>query len=93
MATFIMAMNINVHAKKSHPDLSHQINDSLETFTRNQVKVENLYATLGRFDYIAIFEAPDQTMAFRVASEINSQGILSTETWPVISYEDFSRLI
>ncbi|MEZ5357856.1 MAG: GYD domain-containing protein [Candidatus Zixiibacteriota bacterium] len=93
MATFIMAMNINSDAKKAHPDLYHQINDSLESFSKHSVKVDNLYATLGRYDYIAIFEANDQNVAFRIASEINSKGILNTETWPVISYDDFSRLI
>lgn len=93
MASFIMAMNINSDAKKVHPDLSHQINESLEVFSKNKVKLENLYATLGRYDYLAIFEAADQTMAFRVAAEINSRGILETETWPVVPYDDFSRLI
>ncbi|MCK5124736.1 MAG: GYD domain-containing protein [candidate division Zixibacteria bacterium] len=93
MATFIMAMNINSDAKKAHPDLSHQINVSLEIFSKNNVKVDNIFATLGRYDYIALFDAGDQTIAFRVASEINSLGILETETWPVISYDDFSRLI
>ena len=44
-------------------------------------------------EYIAIFDAGDQTIAFRIASAINSKGILETETWPVIPYEDFSRLI
>ncbi len=93
MATFIMAMNINSDAKKAHPDLSHQINDSLEIFSQHSVKVDKLFATLGRYDYIACFDADDQTIAFQVASEINTKGILETETWPVISYDDFSRLI
>jgi uncharacterized protein with GYD domain len=93
MATFIMAMTINPSAKKLHPDLSSQISDSLEVFAERQVKVHNLYATLGRYDYLAIFDAKDQTVAFRLASDINAKGMLETETWPVIPYEDFSRLI
>jgi len=93
MATFIMAMSINPSAKKLHADLSNQVNDSLEIFTLNNVKVTHLYATLGRYDYLAIFDAVDQTLAFRVASAINSKGILETETWPVISYEDFLKLL
>lgn len=93
MAVFIMAMTINPNAKKMHPDLSHQVNESLELFSKNKVKVMSLFATLGRYDYLAIFDAVDQTIAFRVATEINSKGILETETWPVIPYEDFSRLI
>lgn len=93
MASFIMAMTINPNAKKLHHDLSHQINDSLDVFTKNSIKVFNLYATLGRYDLLAMFDASDQTIAFKVASEINTKGILETETWPVIPYEDFSRLV
>lgn len=93
MASFIMAMTINPNAKKVHPDLSHQINESLELFTKNKLKVVNLYATLGRYDYLAIFNAEDQSQAFKVAADINLKGVLETETWPVVPYEDFSQII
>ncbi len=93
MATFIMAMTINPNAKKLHPDLSNQVSVSLDVFAERQVKVMELFATLGRYDYLAIFDAADQTVAFRLAADINIKGILETETWPVIPYEDFSRLI
>jgi uncharacterized protein with GYD domain len=93
MATFIMAMTINPNAKKLHPDLSSQVSESLDVFAERQIKILSLYATLGRYDYLAIFDAQDQTAAFRLASGINGKGILETETWPVIPYEDFSRLI
>ena len=93
MALFIMAMNINSEAKKSHPEIAHHINLSLDIFKKSNVKVKNLYATLGRYDYIAVFDVEDHTTAFKVASEINDRGILDTETWPVIPYDEFSRLI
>ncbi len=93
MSVFIMAMQIGSSAKKLHPDLSHQVNESLEIFTKNQVHVERLYATLGRYDYVAIFEVADQTTAFRIASQINALGVLDTETWPVIPYDEFSQLL
>ncbi len=93
MASFIMAMTINPNAKKLHQDLSRQIDGSLGAFTDNNVKVLNLFATLGRYDLLAVFDASDQAVAFRVASEINNKGILETETWPVIPYEEFTQLI
>ena len=93
MALFIMAMTINPNAKKTHSELPAEINESLEVFTENEVKVDNLYATLGRYDFLAVFDAVDQTAAFRTASEINNKGILETETWPIISYDDFSKLL
>lgn len=91
MATFMMAMNINPSAKKDQPDLGNAINESFEVFSENKVKVSHLFATLGRYDYLAMFEAPDQAIAFRVASQINAKGVLDTETWPVVPYEEFSH--
>jgi uncharacterized protein with GYD domain len=93
MASFIMAMNILAGAKKAHTDLAHQIDISLDTFPANRVKNLRVYATMGRFDFVAFFEADDQTVAFRVASQISSKGVLETETWPVIPFEEFSNLI
>ncbi|MDD4051029.1 MAG: GYD domain-containing protein [candidate division Zixibacteria bacterium] len=93
MAIFIMAMTINPNAKKVHHDLSHHVSESLDVFAATKVKVQSLYATLGRYDYLAVFEADDQSIAFKVASAINGKGILETETWPVIPYEEFTRLI
>ena len=93
MALYIMAMSINPDAKKQHPDISHHVSNSLEAFKLEDVKIVDLYATLGRYDFLAVFEAVEQADAFKVASDINSQGILKTETWPVIPYEDFSQLI
>ncbi len=93
MALFMMAMTINPGAKKLHQDLQKKINESLDVFSANSAKVQNLFATLGRYDLLAVFDAPDQTTAFKIASEINTQGILETETWPVIPYEDFSQLL
>ena len=93
MASFIMAMTINPNAKKEHADLAHQIDESLEVFRKNNVKILHLYATMGRYDCVAIFDADDQSVAFKVASEITARGVLETETWPVIPFEEFSRLL
>lgn len=93
MALFIMAMTINPNAKKLHSELPGKINESLELFTEHKVKVSNLYATLGRYDFLAVFDAVDQTTAFKIASGINNMGILETETWPIVSYDDFAKLL
>jgi len=93
MALFMMAMTINQEAKKEHPDVTHQVEKSLNAFSDHELKVKNLYASLGRYDYLIVFEAPEQAEAFKVAAEINSKGMLRTETWPLIRYEDFTQLV
>ena len=93
MPAFIMAMSINPTAKRQHSSLSTQINESLDCFKIEGVKLREIFATMGRYDCLAVFEANDQGVAFRIASSINSKGILETETWPVIPFDDFSQLV
>lgn len=93
MASFMMAMNINQETKKEHPDVTHQVDLCLEIFREHELKVESVFATLGRYDYLVLFEAADQADAFRVATEINDRRVLRTETWPLIPYADFTELV
>jgi uncharacterized protein with GYD domain len=93
MASFMMAMTINPDARKNHPDISHMVEQSFDLFADANLKVIRLFATLGRYDYLILFEAADQKEAFKVAAAINNAGTLRSETWPLIEYEDFSRLI
>ncbi len=93
MASFIMAMTINPTAKKTSTDLSGRIDESLNVFVERGAKVQKLYATMGRYDCLAAFDAEDHKAAFKIASEITSLGTLETETWPVIPFEEFSEMI
>jgi len=93
MADFMMAMSIIQSAKKSRDVLSQDISNSFDVFSQKDIKVHKLYATLGRYDFVAVFEAKDQAQAFKVASDINNLGVLDTETWPIIPYEDFTKLL
>ena len=93
MASFIMAMKICPGAKKQHPDLARYVNESLEAFSDAGIKIEHLWATLGRFDYLAKFETPDQETVFAIATKINAKAVLETETWPVIPLDEASKLM
>lgn len=93
MTSFIMAMNICPDARKLHSDLTHQIDLSLDIFASNKVTDLRVFATMGRYDIVAMFDVENQAAAFRIASQIHSRGILDTETWPVIPFEDFSDML
>lgn len=93
MASFMMAMTITQNFKKDHPDITHQFDQSLEIFKQFDIQIKGLYATLGRYDYLIMFDTDEQSDAFRAASLINGMGMLRTETWPLITYEDFSELV
>ena len=51
------------------------------------------YAVLGTYDYLDLFEAPDNETAAKVAVIIRSFGHATTETWPVTPWERFRDLL
>jgi uncharacterized protein with GYD domain len=47
------------------------------------------YTILGPYDYLDIFEAPDNEAAARVALIVRSLGHARTEIWPAMDWERF----
>jgi uncharacterized protein with GYD domain len=51
------------------------------------------YALLGPYDFIDIYEAPDQDTAFKVSVLSRELGALTAESWPAISYEKYLPIV
>jgi uncharacterized protein with GYD domain len=51
------------------------------------------YALLGPYDYLDIFEAPDNDTAGQVSLIVRSFGHAITEVWPVNPWSHFEELI
>jgi uncharacterized protein with GYD domain len=51
------------------------------------------YALLGPYDFIDIYEAPDQETAFKVALLSRELGAVAAESWPAIPYESYLPII
>ncbi len=47
------------------------------------------YALLGPYDFMDIYEAPDEAAAFRVSLLSRENGALSAESWPAVAYPAF----
>ncbi len=56
-------------------------------------KLVNTYLTLGRFDVVALIEAPDDETAAKFALMTGSQGNVTTETMRAFPEAEYDRLI
>ena len=70
----------------------------LEKEVKNRVQQEcpdvkwiSNYTIMGPYDYLDVFEAPDNDQAMRVSTIIRSVGHSSTELWPATSWDDFKQ--
>jgi uncharacterized protein with GYD domain len=89
MPTYVMLSTLSpegVQTIKNNPARIREVNREIEQLGAT---VKAQWASLGRFDFINVVEAPDdQTMA-RVSLELGSRGTAKYETLAAIPIDDF----
>ena len=95
MATYILLSRVSPEAvknPKSLEDLGQRVTEKLNAECPN-VQWVSSYSVLGPYDYVDIFEAPDNETAAKVAVIIRSFGHATTETWPATPWERFKDMV
>ena len=95
MATYAMLTRLTPEAVKAPADLQKLEKSVSERIRKEcpQVKWLANYAILGPYDYLDMFEAPDETVAAKIAMIVRSFGHAQTETWTALPWERFEKLI
>ena len=89
MPTYIMLTTLTsdgVQTVKNNPNRIKEVNRELEQIG---AKVVAQWATLGRFDFINVVEAPDEKTMAKVSLELGSRGTAHYESLPAIPIDDF----
>ena len=93
MPTYVMLTNLTadgVRTLKSNPSRVGEVNKEVEALG---AKVIEQYATLGRFDFITVVEAPDPETMAKVSVELGSRGTMTSETLVALPSEQFAESI
>jgi uncharacterized protein with GYD domain len=88
MPTYIMLANLTpegVQTVKNNPQRIHEVNREVEQLG---AKVTAQWATLGRFDFLSIVQAPDEQTMARVSLELGSRGTVRYETLAAIPVDE-----
>jgi len=89
MPTYILFTTLTpegVQTLKNNPARIREVNKEVEQLGAT---VKAQWATLGRFDFVNVLEAPDEETIARVSLELGSRGTGRYETLPAIPVDDF----
>ena len=89
MPTYVMFTTLTsegVQTLKNNPARIREVNREVEQLGAT---VKAQWATLGRYDFVNIIEAPDEETMARVSMELGSRGTGRYETLPAIPVDDF----
>ncbi len=93
MPTYIMLTTLSpegVQTIRNNPARIREVNREVEQFG---AKVVAQWATLGKFDFVNVIEAPDERTMARISLELGSRGTGKFETLSAIPIDDFIGLI
>lgn len=89
MPTYILLTTLTpegVQTIKNNPARIREVNREVEQLGAT---VKAQWATLGRFDFINVLEAPDEETIARVSMELGSRGTGRYETLTAIPVDEF----
>jgi uncharacterized protein with GYD domain len=93
MPTYVMLTNLTpegVRTLKNNPNRVSEVNKEVEQIG---AKVLGQYATLGRYDFVTIVEAPDDKTMAKVSVELGSRGTMSSETMAAMPSEELAATL
>ena len=95
MATYILATKLSPELTKDLRKRAEIGREWIERVKKSCPKVKFLahYALLGPYDFLDIYEAPDEESAAKVSMISLSGGAVAAESWTAIPYKKFLGLI
>ena len=93
MVRYIVLMRLSKEGKENIREAPQRFASTQRAMKACDIKLIDMYATLGPYDYLMVIEAPNEKVIFKFVAMISADGEIYTETWRALPFEEFSRLI
>jgi uncharacterized protein with GYD domain len=93
MATYISLIKLTSQGIGNIKQGPERLERGKETFKQFQSELRAFYLTMGRYDIVAVSEAPDDAAAAKTALAIGSLGNVSTETLRAFTEDEYREIV
>jgi uncharacterized protein with GYD domain len=93
MATYVAFLRYTQKAREAIKDSPARREAARKLFASAGATLKHVYITMGRYDAVAIAEAPDDATMARMALAGASQGFIQTETMRAFTEQEADKII
>ena len=93
MATYIVLSNFTDQGIRSVKDTTKRSDAVREMAKKFGATLKEIYWTLGPYDVVAIFDAPDEASMTALGLAIGAQGNVRTQTMRAFSKDDIGAIL
>lgn len=93
MPRYIRLLRLTDQAKRNIDRVNDMFAEARRIAEASGVKIVEGYSTLGRYDVVGIWEAPDDAAAMKASAMIAKAGNFVGETLPAFRIEDFAKAV
>jgi uncharacterized protein with GYD domain len=93
MATYITLLRYTQQGITTIKDAPGRIDAARKAYRALGAELKALYLVMGRYDFVALVEAPDDITAAKAALALGSRGNVSSETLRAFTEDEFRSLV
>jgi uncharacterized protein with GYD domain len=93
MATYIMLVRFTAKGIENIKDSPNRLDAAKQAFAAAGAEFKDFYLTMGRYDVVAVGEAPDDETAAKLALALGSAGAIRTETLRAFTEDEYRGII
>jgi uncharacterized protein with GYD domain len=93
MPSYVILMKLTEQGAKAIKEAPGRIEAGIKAFEKMGGKVSGFYAVMGKYDYVAIGEAPSDEAATTFALALSSLGNVKTTTLRAYPKEEFAAMV
>ena len=93
MPYFVRLVRLTEAGAKNTKNFKKMVDSSKKIFASNGVRLVDAYATFGKYDVVAVVDAPNEVAMARVGAAVAAQGYFSVQTMAAMKLDAFTKSI
>ena len=93
MPTYVTLVRFTEQGLATIKDGPHRLEDARRDFEALGARVKDFYLTVGRYDAVAIVEAPDDETIAKLSLKIGSRGSSRSEIMRAFSEAEYAEIV